>query len=1001
MSAESQDPQGTYDAYLATCLQGCAEDPDSFLARHPKADTEERELVRALHREYARTPPGANEDALPFDTLGDYRLLRPLGSGGMGAVYLAEQEALHRQVALKVVHRELGVSDTMLRRFQREALAIARLRHPGIVSVYELGEDQGVQFIAMELVPGKPLDELLRGDEQIPVQRLLQWMAQVGRALAYAHEQGVVHRDVKPGNVLITPDDRAVLLDFGVAYLTGPDATRLTRSFAGSPLYAAPEQISNGAVDVRTDVYLLGVTTYEALTGSLPFHGRAVEAVFRRVLSEDAVPPSRVNALVPRSADVAILKAMEKAPAARYADMASFAADLEALSQSQPIQARAPGFRARTRKWARRRPVRATIVAALLLVALGTAAFLVYADVQRAADRRAEAARLVRHARAVLADYREARLGNKQADEELRLLAVKQEHRFTHESEGRKYEAMLDRAELVGVERDLLFSRVLELLQQARQLDHDVAGVDEVTSRLWLERAEEARAQGNLTAARRYRAEIAKHDPDGRHTGVFLKSGNVRLRTRPAGFEVYGFRRELQRDVVPGGDRRLVPVPLGGAATPVPPGTWTLRVVKGAGDVQPGDQILDVLGHAIQSTFLAAATHGKIQRGDRLVSIGDRPIRLAIDVTAPPTSEPTRYVFDRDGEKIEVAWTDPPIALLSAAEMAERGEVPARLYQHGTVRDVVLPKGLVVRATAVPLFCSAGCLVGRTPMEGIALEPGRYVFLLRKRGYEDVVVQQDARAGRRDGASLVTNRVDSTPTGFVFISHGHWGGESFWIQEREVTNSEYLGFLNDPRVRERIEAARAENRYIHYPRNDQTNSAKGGYWPRGTDGQFALARDWPGNHPVVGISLDDAKAYAKWRSERDGRPYAIPTRREWKLAIEGNSSVAYPFGDSFRHKWVSSLHVRPKYRGLDPVMSFPIDESATGVYDMSGSVIEWLDWDGSRGFRGMAAGGSAMRGLAWEFATVSLHPRNPDFAGGDCGFRLVFRLRDLDAKQTK
>ncbi len=995
MAADPRDPTDVYDAYLATCLDGCPEEPDLYLARYPDVDTEMRELVHALHREYVAASSDADGE-LPFERLGGYRLVRRLGTGGMGTVFLAEQEALGRIVALKIVRPELGASATMLRRFRREARAIAQLRHPAVVSVYELAEDQDVQFIAMEFVPGRSLAEILREEgTAIPIHRLFQWMAQLARALAYAHKQGIVHRDVKPSNVLITPDDRAVLLDFGIAHMTGLEATRLTKSFAGSPLYAAPEQIKGGDVDARTDVYLLGITAYECVTGGLPFRGKTLEGVFRQVLLEDAVPPSRLNPSVPRDADLVVLKAMEKKPSARYDDMSAFADDLEALSRSRPVRARAPGPITRLRKWTRRRPVTATAVSGLLVAVLTIVALLIYGSAQRAAERRQEALQLVERARGVLADYREARIDSKDYDEGFRELLLRYESRHTTEEQDRQLEDMTDRGEKAGTERDLMFSRVLELLHQAQQRDRDVPGVDEVTARLWLERMEEARTQANEAAVRRYRAEIAKYDPDGRYTGALLKSGSIRASTTPAGFELHAFRHDVQRDLDPGGDRRLVPVPVRGE-TPVLPGTWTLRVVRGAGDLRQGDQILEVFGHPIEATFLAADSHGEVRRGDRLVAIGKRRIRLMLDGRPPDAPGPHRYVFARDDREFEVRWNRPPIEVLSAAAVAERGNVPARVYQDGVVREMQLPVGLVVRTTAVPLFASPGSRIGITPTEAYPLEPGRYVFLLRRKGYEDQILQRKIRGGWDEWYDLKPLPIGTTPPGFVYISVRGTDEDAFWMQEREVTNAEYLEFLNDPAVLAEIDAALEEGRYIRYPRDDQLNTASGGHWIRNEHGRFELPPTWRPDRPVRGLDLADAKAYAAWRGARDGRPYRIPTHEEYRGAAHGNSFAGFAHGDVFRPKWVSSLHVTHEFRGYDPVMSFPIDESPAGVYDLCGSVIEWMDWDGTRGFSGMAAGGSVLRGRGWEFSTTARHPRDPEHAGGDCGFRLVFRRRDLE-----
>jgi len=231
-----------YDAYLAACSAGDVEEPAAFFARHPGAGEELRERVALLHGMLAE---GAGTD-LPFAALGEFRLLERLDAGGMGNVYLAEQQGLGRIVALKVIRPELRGSREATARFEREAQAIARLRHPNLVTVYGAGVEQGVHFLAMELVPGRGLDDLLARDPP-PWRRAVGWAAQLARALAYAHAQGIVHRDVKPANIRITPDDRPLLLDFGVAYDMGADRTALTRTFAGRPPTPRPSRSTPAA----------------------------------------------------------------------------------------------------------------------------------------------------------------------------------------------------------------------------------------------------------------------------------------------------------------------------------------------------------------------------------------------------------------------------------------------------------------------------------------------------------------------------------------------------------------------------------------------------------------------------------------------------------------------------------------------------------------------------------------------------------------------------------
>jgi serine/threonine protein kinase len=295
MHDRTSPDESAYDAYLDACLAGDAEAPDVFCARHPSLTAAVRAQIESCHRALvANDADTAANDAPPFERLGDFRLERRLGAGGMGVVYLAEQVSLGRPIALKVLRPELAGSAVAAERLRREALAVARLRHPNIVSVHAVGEDRSVRYVAMEFVPGRTLADHLSDaattGEPLPVAQLLEWCGQIARALACAHGHGEVHRAETPSNVRIARAGRAMLLDFGLARLSEITEATLTRTFAGSPRYAAPEQLAGAEVDGRADVYALGATLYHALTGRVPNAGNSLEEIVRR-----ALPGQRFN----------------------------------------------------------------------------------------------------------------------------------------------------------------------------------------------------------------------------------------------------------------------------------------------------------------------------------------------------------------------------------------------------------------------------------------------------------------------------------------------------------------------------------------------------------------------------------------------------------------------------------------------------------------------------------------------------------------------------------
>ncbi len=367
-------------------------------------------LVAGAGREGAIGSGPEAEPGLPFERLGEFRLLRKLGEGGMGAVYLAIQESLDREVALKVIRADRAGSFEAESRFRREIDAISELRHPAIVTIHGSGEEQDVRFFAMEYVPGKGLDGILAaarsGGEKISTPRILGWVRAIAGALDTAHQAGIIHRDVKPSNIRITPDNEAMLFDFGVARHMHLSTLTLTGDFRGTPHYSSPEQIraERGTIDARTDVYSLGVCVYEALTGRTPFEGETTEQVFHQILEKEPPPPRDLNPAISRDLETVIVTAMDKDPRRRYQSMDAFAGDLERLLAGEMILAKPAGFATKAWKRVRRNPVSSTAVATALLAAIGFVLYVLLwsypqiraekkeAQIQRKAALRAEEA---------------------------------------------------------------------------------------------------------------------------------------------------------------------------------------------------------------------------------------------------------------------------------------------------------------------------------------------------------------------------------------------------------------------------------------------------------------------------------------------------------------------------------------------------------------------------------------------------------------------------------
>ncbi|HMD32986.1 MAG TPA: protein kinase [Candidatus Acidoferrales bacterium] len=274
--------------------------------------------------------------------IGRYEVLDELGRGAMGVVYRARDSDIGRIVALKVVSTANASPQEVEKykqRFHREAQAAGRLSHPGIVTIHDIAEDEaGRPYIVMEFVEGRPLNLLLGPTAQVPLDQLLDIGIQVAKALDFAHRNGVVHRDIKPPNILITTDGRAKIADFGIARLEGTELTQEGTSL-GTPSYMSPEQFRGGAVDGRSDIFSLGAVLYWMCTGKKPFPGDTITITSFQVAYENPPPPTKAKSGLPKALDDVLTRCLAKNPAHRYATCADVAADLEAVKDGRPLPA--------------------------------------------------------------------------------------------------------------------------------------------------------------------------------------------------------------------------------------------------------------------------------------------------------------------------------------------------------------------------------------------------------------------------------------------------------------------------------------------------------------------------------------------------------------------------------------------------------------------------------------------------------------------------------------
>lgn len=319
---------------------------------------------------WASGDPPAKIEGRPF---GRYRLMEEIGRGGAGVVYRAEQVGLQREVALKVLRQGPFADAKEIARFQKESVSAGMLRHPGIVTVYEVGEADGHFFFSMELVRGSTLAQLVKDGPMDP-HRSARYLLAVARAIAFAHAHGVIHRDLKPSNVILDLEDQPRVMDFGLAKRLQNGEATLTEHIAGSPAYMPPEATypKSAPTGITSDIYSLGAMLYHLLTGSPPFRGDSVAAVFMQIQQTEPIAPHLLKPEVPLDLETICLKCLEKDSSRRYSSTEAFADDLERFLSDRPILARPVSQPEKWIRWARRQPAMAMLAASVVFLGLLT-----------------------------------------------------------------------------------------------------------------------------------------------------------------------------------------------------------------------------------------------------------------------------------------------------------------------------------------------------------------------------------------------------------------------------------------------------------------------------------------------------------------------------------------------------------------------------------------------------------------------------------------------------
>jgi len=276
---------------------------------------------------------------------GRYQVVKELGRGAMGLVYQAHDPEIDRLIAIKALREDRLTSDSFVKRFLKESRAIGRLSHPNIVAVYDVGQDHGTVYIAMEFLEGKPLDSLL-AEKQFSISEIVNLGIQAAETLDYANQKGIVHRDVKPSNIILQANGQIKITDFGIAHIEDPSAPVQTQAgeILGTPAYMSPEQVLSQPIDGRSDLFSLGIILYELSAGKRPFSGANLAAIFQSITRENPPPPSQINPSLPQDFSQIVMKCLAKKPEERFqtgqalaASLKSFLANIEAPAGAERV----------------------------------------------------------------------------------------------------------------------------------------------------------------------------------------------------------------------------------------------------------------------------------------------------------------------------------------------------------------------------------------------------------------------------------------------------------------------------------------------------------------------------------------------------------------------------------------------------------------------------------------------------------------------------------------
>lgn len=944
-------------------------DAEQLLAQHPEhAECLRRRLghLKAVRLEKASSwsPP---------ETIGPYRLIEPLGSGGMGDVWRAVAGEGKPQVALKFV-RSSALVPNQMRRFAREAAALQRLNHPGIVGIQDVGEADGFRYIAMDLLEGKSLEQTLK-DEPPSLDLVVAWGLELALALSAAHAKGVVHRDVKPSNIQVTPDGHPVLLDFGLTRELGPSSLSVTGKFVGSPHYSPPEQIQgmHDVIGPAADVYALGATLYQALSGHLPFDGKSTEQIFHRILTEDPVPLRKHVPSIPRDLENVIQCALEKRTEDRYRTADRFAADLGAVIASRPVLAKAHGPMRRLRAWSRRHPGWSTAAVVAVLASLATASSVGFTNYQERLGRERSAVLKLEEAREVFEDFVQAAVAlPKQVSRFASTLPMLDARPYSAQAtaEANRLQLEIEQSEALS---EQAYTQILELLRQAEELDPSLQAAGWLRAQLHYQRWELARASNNRLMMDFFAERVREYDSEGELAQAVQPMRQVLIRTNPPDARVDAFVFRRQDRFIKDGEPRLIPVAYSGPAQVVTPGAEVLKVFSSPPPLMAEDILLEVAGFPIAGTVLLRWPEGAALR--QLITINGHTVNnvgMAEDLLMGINEAELLLVLRRDSvdETVRVQVADMP-TLLSPLQVAELGNCTALLWRNEEQTKVIVPEQAILRPTSAPLLHDDRSNLGQTPLHAVTVPGERVLLLVRAEGY---VPARRLLVENEEEVFLELDPVGSFPAPFRRF---YTESDSVLAMDREVSCAEYAEFLNAV--------------------PDQALPMD---WTRNSSGQAIMPPSLGGTFPMQAVSWNEVQNYLQWRNQQavaDGNNYQfeLPEYGRWQALLHcGDRQQLYAWGMHYRNHFAKTCFSRATPRP-EPALRFSIDETMLGLHDTAGGVSELCDgWFWQERQQRPVYGGSWVYGERDRFAMRSVWGSESSGIHEHVGFRLILREGD-------